>query len=82
MSDVNEYMAKPGRLGGLGACSPMKTLEIRCSKIASEAILGQRQSRIVATWLTEYCTQFLFAKPADFEFPREKVQRLVEQQVE
>ena len=31
--------------GGLGACSPRKILEIRCSEIVSEAILGQKQSR-------------------------------------
>ena len=30
--------------GGWGACSPRKFLEIRCSEIASEAILGQKQS--------------------------------------
>ena len=29
----------------MGACSPRKFLEIRCSEIASEAILGQKQSR-------------------------------------
>ena len=33
-------------LGGLGACSPRKFLEIRCSEIASVAVLGQKQSRI------------------------------------
>ena len=38
-------MHKHGRVGGLGACSPRKFLEIRCSEIASEAILGQKQSR-------------------------------------
>ena len=27
------------------ACSPRKVLEIRCSEITSEAILGQKQSR-------------------------------------
>ena len=32
-------------LGGLGVCSPRKVLEIRCSELASEAILGQKQSR-------------------------------------
>ena len=37
MSDV--YVCMHGRLGGLGACSPRKFLEIRCSEIASEAIL-------------------------------------------
>ena len=30
--------------GGLGACSPRKFLEIRCSEIASEAILEQIHS--------------------------------------
>ena len=35
---------KYARHGDLGACSPRKFLEIRCSKIASEAILGQKQS--------------------------------------
>ena len=29
---------------GLGACSPRKFLVIRCSDIASEAILGQKHS--------------------------------------
>ena len=28
----------------MGACSPRKFLEIRCSEIASEAILGQKHS--------------------------------------
>ena len=42
---------------------------------------------VVATWLVEYRIQFLVvhvclhAKPADFEFPQEKVLRLAEQQV-
>ena len=31
-------------LGGLGACIPRKVLEIRCSEITSEAILGQKLS--------------------------------------
>ena len=35
--------------GCLGACSPRKFLEIRCSEIASEAILGQKQSHSIAT---------------------------------
>ena len=44
---------------------PQKILEIRCSEIASVAILGQKQSRSsymahrVAIWLAEYCIQFL-----------------------
>ena len=37
--------SKDARLGGSGACSPRKFLEVRCSEIASEAILGQKQSR-------------------------------------
>ena len=35
-------MYKHARLGGVGA---RKILEIRCSEIVSEAILGQKQSR-------------------------------------
>ena len=65
------------RLGGLGACFPRKFLEIRCSEIASEVILGQKQSGVLHRswsiasnfWLSTYA----FALPADFEFPREKV---------
>ena len=39
-------MHKHARLGGSGGiCSPRRFLEIRCSMIASEAILGQKQSR-------------------------------------
>ena len=41
MSDLPRH----ARLGDLGACPPRKFLEIRCSEIASEAILGQKQSR-------------------------------------
>ena len=49
--------------GGLGACTTRKFLEIRCSDIASEAILDQKQScssymarhflavRVVTSWL-------------------------------
>ena len=59
----------------LGRCYQRKFL---CSVIASEAILGQK--------LVEYCIQFwLFmyacAKPADFEFPQEKVQRVAVENV-
>ena len=42
MSDVYVCMYNQG---GLGACFPRKFLEIRGSEIASEAILGQKQSR-------------------------------------
>ena len=57
--------------GGLGACSPKKFLEIRCSESASEAILGQKQScnsyhgsRSTASkfWLSTYA----FSKPLNF----------------
>ena len=41
---MSVYMDKHARLGGVVGCSPMKILEIRCSEITSEAILGQRQS--------------------------------------
>ena len=44
-----------------------------------------RSRTVVAIWIAEYCIRFLavhvFAKPADFEFPRKKVLRLVEHQV-
>ena len=43
-----------------------------------------RSRAVVATWIAEYCIQFLpvhVAKPADFKFPREKVLRFAEQQV-
>ena len=57
---------------------PRKFLDIRCSQIASEAILEQKQSRSsyiargvlhLLFWLSMYA----FAKPADFEFLRAKV---------
>ena len=40
--------------------------------------LWDRSRAVVATWLAEYCIQFwlsmyTFAKPADFELPRQKV---------
>ena len=41
MSDL----PKLARLGGPGGMLPRTFLEIRCSEIASEAILGQKQSR-------------------------------------
>ena len=41
MSDLPKH----ARLGGLVACPPRKILEIRYFEIASEAILGQKQSR-------------------------------------
>ena len=50
---------KHARLEGSGGMLPQEILEIRCCEIVSEANLGQKQSRIVATWLVEYCIQFL-----------------------
>ena len=41
MSDLHKYT----RLGGSGGILAKKFLEIRCSEIASDAILGQKQSR-------------------------------------
>ena len=41
MYDVHVCMYNHIKLGGLGACSPRK---FRFSEIASEAILGQKQS--------------------------------------
>ena len=59
-------MHKYARLGKSGGMLPEET---RCSVIASEAILGQKQR----------LSTYAYAKPTDFEFPREKV--LSEQQV-
>ena len=64
-----------------GHASPRKFLEIRCSEIVSEAILGQKQSRSSYMACGTFHPIFGFAKPADFEFPREKVLSLAEQQV-
>ena len=77
-------MHKHARLGGSGACSPRKILEIRCSEIAPETIWDKTRA-IVTTWLAEYCIKFLavhvcIAKPAEFKFPRENQLRLAEQQ--
>ena len=59
MSDVYVCMPKVCKTrGGLGACSPRKILEIRCSEIPSEAIWDKTRA-VVATWLAEYCIQFL-----------------------
>ena len=60
----------------------MKFLEIRCSEIASEAILGQKQSRSsymarASFWLSMYA----FAMPVDIKFQQEKVLSLAEHQV-
>ena len=51
MSDVYVCMHKCTRLGGLGACSPRKFLEIRCSEIDFEVILGQKRSHIVDSYM-------------------------------
>ena len=70
--------------GGLGACSPRK---IRCSEIASQAILGQKHSH--TSYLTRgvlhpifSCPGMHFTKPADLEFFREEALRLAEEQVQ
>ena len=67
-------MHKHARVGGSGGMLPEEILEIRCF----EAVLGQKESRIVATWLIKYCIQFLamhLLKLADIKFSREKVLR-------
>ena len=65
---------------------PSKFSEIRCSEIVSEAILGQKQSR--SSYMTRrniapdfWLSMYALVKPADFDFPREKVLVLAEQQV-
>ena len=62
-----------------------KFLEIKYSEISSEVSLGQKQSRssymacgmLYLIWLSMYA----FVKPANIEFPREKVLRLAEKQM-
>ena len=82
MCDMYVWLHKHARLRGLGACSPRKFLEIRCSEMASEAILGQSQSRssYMARRVLYPCnfwlSMYAFAKPAEIEFLREKVLRL------
>ena len=67
-------------MGGLGGCSHRKFFEIRCSEIASGAIFGQKQSLSNYNFIQNLAVlHALFAKPADFKFPREKVLRLAEQ---
>ena len=63
MSDLHKH----ARLGGSGGIPSRKVLEIRCSEIASEAILRQKQD--------------VPAKAADIEFPRKKVLKLAGQQM-
>ena len=65
------------RLGDLGTSDALRLLL---------KPFGSRSKAVVATWLAEYCIQFLlsiyaFARPADFEFPREKVLRFAGKQV-
>ena len=48
----------PGYEASLGACSPRKFLDIRCSEVASEVILGLKPSHTSYTWLAEYCIRF------------------------
>ena len=38
--------------------SPPEIFKIRCSEIASDAVC-ERSRAVVATWLAEYCIQFL-----------------------
>ena len=59
----------------MGVCSPRKFLEIRCSDVAFEAILGQKQSHsscmVHGVLRPILASMFAFAKPADFKFSRE-----------
>ena len=71
-------MHKHARLGGSGGMFPQ---EIRCSEIASEAILAQKQSgsSYMARGVLHpiFGCPCIFAKPVDFEFLREKVRTKV-----
>ena len=74
MSDLYVCMHNHARLVSLGGMLPHKIL-IRCSEIASEAILGQRQSlssymaRRVLHPIFGCLRMYAFAKPGDIEFP-------------
>ena len=62
MVDCEDYQAELARgshmdLRGVGACSPRKILETRCSEIASETIWDKARA-VVPTCLAEYCIQF------------------------
>ena len=70
---------KHARVGGSGGMLPQENVEIRCSEIASEAILGQKQSR--SSYMARGELHPIFGCPHDFEFPREKLLRLAEQQL-
>ena len=73
--------------GVWGYAPPGKFLEIRCSEIAYEAILGRKQNR--KSYMARGVLHPIFGwprmhaicQPADFEFLREKVLRLAELQV-
>ena len=63
---------------------PQKFLEIRCSEIASHAVLAQKLSHnsyLARGVLHPIFSMYAFTKTADLEFSREKVLRLAEQQV-
>ena len=66
MSNLHKHT----RLGGLGACSPWKFLEIRCSEIVSEAILRQKHSYNIA----EYCIRFSAVRMYAFTKPSKGAQ--------
>ena len=77
-------MHKHTKLGGSGGMLPQEILEIRCSEIASEAILGQKQSR--SSYMARGVLHPIFGCPrmyllSQLTSNREKVLRLTEQQV-
>ena len=72
------HKSKGQRIGKAPSLHPQ---EIRSSEIVCEAILGQKQSRssYMACSVMHPISMYAFAKPADFEFPLQKVLRLAEQ---
>ena len=58
--------------GVWGDAPPRKFLEIRCSEVASGAILDKKQSRSSYYFIQFLAVLHAFAKPADFKFPRER----------
>ena len=66
---------------GLGARSPRNFFEIKCSEIASEAILGHRQ--ILSSYIARGALDSILLSTYALAIPvsREKVLKLTEQQV-
>ena len=74
VSDVYVCMHKHPRLGDLGACSPRKFFEIRCSEIGLRPF-WDRSRAVGATLLAEYSIQFWLSVYLllSQQFPQKKI---------